>query len=110
MRYSNLYPGIDLVYYGNQQELEYDFIVQPGADPRCIELAFAGADQLELDSAGNLIVHTAQGNVIQQRPFIYQNVNGARQEIRGQYKLRGHKRLVHGKLSFPCIRLHHRSL
>ena len=91
VRYSNLYPNIDLVYYGNQQELEYDFIVQPGADPRCIELAFAGADQLELDPTGNLIVHTTKGKVVQKRPFMYQNVNGVRQEIHGSYRLHGHK-------------------
>jgi hypothetical protein len=46
VKYANVYPGVDLVYYGNQRQLEYDFVLSPGADPRQIELNFAGAKYL----------------------------------------------------------------
>ncbi len=93
VKYANVYPNIDVVYYGNQQRLEYDFIVQPGADPRRIELAFAGAKRLQLDAEGNLFLHTAQGKVVQQRPVIYQDVKGVRQAVAGRYELRSRGRI-----------------
>ena len=52
VRSAGVYPGIDLVYYGNQRQLEYDFVVAPGADPSLIQLAFEGADRMEVDEAG----------------------------------------------------------
>ena len=52
MEYQNLYPGVNLVYYGNQQQLEYDFDVAPGADPAVIQLAFQGAQSQTLDGQG----------------------------------------------------------
>src|SRR2546428_259370 len=56
VRYRNVYPGVDLVYYGNQQQLEYDFVVGPGADPGRIALRFQGADRLEVDTEGDLVL------------------------------------------------------
>lgn len=53
VEYKNVYEGVDLVYYGNQRQLEYDFVVAPGADPNLIKLDFQGADRLEIDSAGD---------------------------------------------------------
>ena len=87
--YANVYPGIDLVYYGNQRQLEYDFIVAPGADPRRIVLDFKGIRGLTLDSDGNLLLATATGNVLQHKPIVHQNVDGVRQSIDGRYRLRG---------------------
>src|SRR5262249_53880384 len=81
VEYQQVYPGIDLVYYGNQQQLEYDFIVAPGADPSAITLAFAGTDSVDLDARSDLVLHTAGGDVREHKPFIYQEVNGVRQEI-----------------------------
>jgi hypothetical protein len=89
VRYTNVYPGIDLVYYGNQRQLEYDFVVRPGADPTPILLAFQGADKLEVDAQGDLVLHTATGTIRQRKPFIYQEVDGARREISGGYMLKG---------------------
>src|SRR6185436_947337 len=60
VRYHNLYPGIDLVYYGNQQELEYDFVVQAGVDPRVISLEFEGADNLSIDADGELVIRVGR--------------------------------------------------
>jgi hypothetical protein len=85
--YQSVYPGVDLVYYGNQRELEYDFVVAPGADPQRIRLAFTGADKVEVDDKGDLLLDTAGGQVRQHKPLIYQEVDGVRQEIAGGYVL-----------------------
>ncbi|MBS1810796.1 MAG: SBBP repeat-containing protein [Acidobacteria bacterium] len=89
VKYESVYPGVDLVYYGNQQQLEYDFVVAPGADPNAIKLSFAGAEKMRLDDAGNLVLETASGTVKQHKPIIYQEVEGQRQEIAGNYVLEG---------------------
>ncbi|MGD0222420.1 MAG: SBBP repeat-containing protein [Terriglobia bacterium] len=70
--YQGVYPGIDLVYYGNQGELEYDFVVAPGADPSRIQLAFDGADQLTQDGAGNLVAKLGGAKVHLRKPIVYQ--------------------------------------
>jgi len=88
VRYHNLYSGIDLVYYGSQQQLEYDFVVEPGADPAAIGLRFQGAETLNVDAQGDLVLDTAVGLIRMQKPFIYQNVDGLRQEISGSYVLK----------------------
>ena len=89
VRYGNVYQGIDLVFYGNQQQLEYDFVVAPGADFKTIRLAFEGADQLQIDSAGDLVLQTAGGEIRQQKPVVYQEINGKKQEIESSYTLSG---------------------
>jgi len=57
VKYHDIYPGIDLVYYGNQQRLEHDFIVKPGADPDAIRMSFNGADKIEVDNDGQLNIY-----------------------------------------------------
>ncbi len=89
VRYENLYPGIDLVYYGNQQRLEYDFVLAPGADPERIRLRYAGVDRLRLDADGNLILRVAGREVLQRTPVIYQDIDGQRQAIAGNYVITG---------------------
>lgn len=88
VQYDDVYPGIDLIYYGNQQQLEYDFIVAPGADPKAIRLDFAGADKVEVDTQGDLVLHTIVGQIRQQKPFVYQEVNGVKQPVVGRYVVR----------------------
>jgi hypothetical protein len=88
---ANVYPGVDLLYHGNQRQLEYDFVVQPGADPRQIELSFDGAKRLRLDAHGDLIVDITRGEVIEHKPIIYQDIGGMRRQVAGSYELRnGH--------------------
>ena len=85
-RYNNVYPGIDLVYYGNQRQLEYDFVVAPGRDPASITMAFEGMERLELDAnTGDLVLQTSGGTIRQRKPVIYQEVAGERHEIVGSY-------------------------
>jgi len=80
IQYSNVYPGIDLVYYGQGSQLEYDLVVAPGADPSRIAFNFDGAERVEIDpGTGGLIIHAAGGAQLRQgKPVLYQTVNGAR--------------------------------
>ncbi len=89
VQYQGVYAGIDLVYYGNQRQLEYDFIVAPGANPKNIKFHITGAQRLEIDKQGNLLLHTQSGVIRQHRPVIYQEINGKRREIAGSYVLLG---------------------
>jgi len=83
--YEGVYPGVDLVYYGNQGQLEYDFVVSPGADPQQIELAFQGADNIGLNPAGELVLHAQKGDIRMHKPVIYQEIDGIRKPIDGGY-------------------------
>lgn len=85
LRYDAVYPGVDLVYYGNQRNLEYDFIVKPGADPAAIGLQFPGSAHPTLDAQGNLSIPTDGGAVIQHRPVVYQQVAGQRRTVECGY-------------------------
>ena len=88
VKYQRVYPGVDLVYHGTQGQLEYDFVVAPGADPGVIRLSFEGADRLELDAQGDLVLHTPAGEVREHKPVVYQEMGGVRQTIAGGYVLR----------------------
>ena len=73
VKYEGVYPGVDLVYYGNQRQLEYDFVVAPGADPNQIKLSFAGADGMRVDGAsGDLVLKVGDDEVRFQKPAVYQ--------------------------------------
>ena len=87
VKYERVYPGVDLVYHGSQGKLEFDFVVAPGADPQTIRLGFEGADQLSLDSHGNLVLSVEGGEVVQYAPVVYQEIDGARKVIPGEYTL-----------------------
>jgi hypothetical protein len=87
VHYESVYPGIDMVYYGKQRDLEYDFIVAPHVDPKRIRLSFAGAKQMHLNARGDLVLQTAGGTVVQQAPIVYQEVSGQRTRIAGRYTL-----------------------
>jgi hypothetical protein len=89
VRYREIYPGVDLVDHGNQGQLEYDFILAPGADPGVIRLDFAGTEDKAIDARGDLVLGIAGGEVRQRRPLGYQDVAGARQEVAVRYALRG---------------------
>ena len=85
--YENVYPGVNLIYYGNQRELEFDFILHPGASPRAIRLEIDGAKRLRLDH-GDLVL-TSSGTIIHLKaPHIYQERNKVREEVRGRYVIR----------------------
>jgi hypothetical protein len=85
VKYSSVYPGIDLVFYGNQRQIEYDFVVAPNADPKAIALKIGGANKLRLDAGGNLIMNIAGGAVQLKKPDAYQTSNGVRRELAANY-------------------------
>ncbi len=87
--YRDLYPGIDVVYYGQQRQLEYDLIVAPGRDPRGIAIRFDGVDPLTITADGDLLLRTATGHIRQQKPVMYQQVGESRQIVTGRYLLTG---------------------
>lgn len=91
VKYAEVYDGIDLVYHGNQRQLEYDFVVAPGADPRKIRLDFDGVKRLSIDGEGNLVLATSQGDLIQRKPVVYQDVDGERRFVDGRYIIRGRR-------------------
>lgn len=93
VEYQEVYPGVDLVYYGNQQQLEFDFVVSPGADPSVIRLAFENVDRLELDDQGDLVLYIAGKEIRLQKPFVYQESGGARRRIAGGYLLRNERQV-----------------
>lgn len=87
VKYTAIYPGIDLIYYGNQQKLEYDLVLAPRARPQQIRLRFAGADAINLSEDGDLVLGTAAGKVTYHKPFAYQDIAGKRKPVEAKYVL-----------------------
>jgi hypothetical protein len=87
VRYGDIYPGIDLIYFGNQRQLEYDLVVAPGGDPGAIRLVIEEAEGIRLDEGGNLVLRSGGRELIQHAPIIYQEVDGKKQFIKGGYVL-----------------------
>jgi Big-like domain-containing protein/carboxypeptidase family protein/beta-propeller repeat-containing protein/IPT/TIG domain-containing protein len=85
VKYTNVYPGVDLLYYGNAGQLEYDFIVAPGADPRSIKLHYDGAKHLSLAENGDLVLKIAGGEIRQHKPVVFQELENGRHEIDCRY-------------------------
>jgi hypothetical protein len=88
VKFMNVYPGIDLVYYGNQPQLEYDFVVAPGANPDRIRFDVSGAKRITKNSGGDLVFRTAEGTVEWRKPNVYQYRNGSRRRIGAEYTIR----------------------
>jgi hypothetical protein len=89
VHYQDIYPGIDLTFYGNQSQLEYDFVVAPKVDTQKIELNLTGAENVEIETNGDL-AFSVQGRATRfHRPVIYQSINGIRHDIAGNYRLQG---------------------
>jgi hypothetical protein len=85
VRYGGVYPGIDVVYYGNQRQLEYDFRVTPGTDAQALKLEFEGADKVLVNAAGELLLTLGQSTIRQPKPLLYQEVAGVRRAVDGGY-------------------------
>jgi hypothetical protein len=103
VRYAGVYPGVDLIYYGNQRKLEHDFVVAPGADPARIRLALDGAKQTRIDpTTGDLILSTGKGELRLLKPITYQESNGQRTPVSSNYKL-----LAKNQVAFQVARYNH---
>ena len=88
VRYANVYPGIDLVYYGNRGRLEYDFEVAPGSDPKLVALKFQGPRNLRIDANGDLVLAVGHGDVRLQTPRVYQKFGAEERKVAGRFELR----------------------
>lgn len=75
VRYEHVYPGIDLIYRGEQGQIEYDFVLAPGTEPKTIRVGFEGVDRLEVDAQGDLVLHIAVGQVRQEKSRFYQEID-----------------------------------
>ncbi len=82
-----VYPGVDMIYHGSQGQLEYDFVVAPGANADRIRLRFEGAQKTAVDSEGNLIVQAKDTEVRHNKPVAYQEADGAREEVCAAFSL-----------------------
>ena len=87
VRARSLYPGIDLVLYGNQRQLEFDFVVAAHADPNVIRLSVAGHRGISVDGSGDLVVRLAAGELRQHRPLVYQLVEDERRPVHGEFTI-----------------------
>lgn len=89
VRYQNIYPGIDLTFYGNQSHLEYDFVIAPHANVKAIQLKLAGADHVKIEPNGDLVFFVQGRTTRFHRPVVYQTIGGIRHDIAGNYRLKG---------------------
>ena len=87
--YHDIYPGIDLIYYGNQQQLEFDLVVAPGADPNRLRFKVEGARAFELNSGGDLVIHVSGGDIRLRKPVVYQECGDGRQSVDGRFVSKG---------------------
>lgn len=94
VRYDGVLRGVDMVYRGNQRELEYDLHVAPGTDPDTIAVAFKGSRRLSLTRGGDLLIHARNAVIRQRRPVLYQGVGAARKIVSGRYVLKAKGRQV----------------
>jgi len=85
--YRNIYPGIDLAFHGASHQLEFDYVVSAGADAAAIALDFQGAENVQTDDAGNLVLATSAGPVQVNKPVAYQSKNGAREFVDASFVL-----------------------
>jgi hypothetical protein len=87
--YPDVYPGIDVVYYGHERQLEYDFVVRPGASATSIAVRFEGAERVDVEAAGELAIHINGGVLRNRKPRMYQVVDGREHIVAGGYVRRG---------------------
>jgi uncharacterized repeat protein (TIGR01451 family) len=93
--YKEIYPGIDMKFYGYNRQLEYDIIVKPGASPFKILLAYEGIEGLKITEKGDLEITLQDGKIVQRRPYIYQEIGGKRVEVNGRFKIHNSNSRTH---------------
>ncbi|GAN32218.1 SBBP repeat-containing protein [Candidatus Brocadia sinica] len=96
--YKDIYKGIDMKFYGNNRQFEYDIIVNPGANPSRIQLSYKGIEDVKITEEGNMEIGLKEGKLIQKKPYVYQEIQGKKVEVDGRFVIRGH-RSFSGKVS-----------
>ncbi len=85
----NVYPGIDVDYFGTARDLEYDYVVAPRADPSVIHIGFTGASSVTRAPSGSLVLSTAAGSVLEKAPTVYQVIDGVHHSVNSSFTLSG---------------------
>jgi len=93
--YKEVYPGIDIKFYGNNCQLEYDIVVKPGAEPSKVKFAYEGIEELRVTEDGDLEIGLKGGKILQKKPTVFQDIDGKRMEVEGKFKLLG-KQIIDG--------------
>lgn len=88
LHWKSLYPGIDMAFFGQEKALKYEFYVAPGADPNQIQIAYEGLAGIKTEN-GNLHLMTSLNTIIEQKPYVYQEINGLRKEVPAKFKVVG---------------------
>jgi hypothetical protein len=83
--YKQVYPGVNLAFHGQQKQLEFDFIVAPGADPKSIRFDVDGAKKISTDSTGNLVLSSVAGDVVLHKPVTYQRTENAQHAVGSRF-------------------------
>lgn len=91
INYRNMYPGVNVAFHGEQRQLEFDFVVAPGADPEPIAFQFAGAQSVKTDNSGNLLLSSSAGDIVLHKPVAYQENNGAKHPVDARFVLNANK-------------------
>ena len=91
--YQDVYPGVNLAYYGKRNQLEFDFIVAPRANPELIRLSFSGAQRMSTDVSGDLMLNSPAGQFMLHKPVVYQEQNGIRQPVNAQFLLKANNQV-----------------
>jgi hypothetical protein len=104
VKYQAVYPGVDLVYYGNDGRLEHDFLLAPGADPDAIQIAFEGIEGLEIEASGDLLLRTSVGELRMQKPRAFQQQDQGRREIPSRYVLSSSRKVGIELASYDATR------
>ena len=103
VEYENVYPGTDLVYYGNQRQLEYDFVIAPGSDPKKIKMRFNGAEQIRVDDDGSLVLLTGKRETRMLAPYSYQTIGGIKREVASRYVIDAGKAAEGPQAGLPTV-------
>jgi hypothetical protein len=91
--YRDVYPGVNMAFYGVQKQLEFDFIVAPGATPAPIRLGVSGANRIATDNSGNLVLASSVGDVLLHKPVAYQEKNGQLQPVDARFVLQANNQV-----------------
>jgi hypothetical protein len=88
-RTEQVYPGVDLLFHGDERQLEYDFVVAPGADPSKIAFRISGAARMKINAHGDLVLHGMDSDFVMHKPVIYQTIAAERRPIEGSFVKKG---------------------
>src|SRR5262249_18562772 len=89
VHYREIYPGVDLTFYGQQRQLEFDFIVKPGTDPAAIALGIEGASRIRTNEAGDLVLTSAAGDLRLHKPVAFQQQGDRQQPVATRFEVKG---------------------